>query len=91
MASLDPPVMFENQHLKHDVSRQIEMIDSNEAKAQKVKQAIVTHRGTVAKTLSGKWMRIQHKSRVSDCLALMLFSASPCLCGTLARSLCSGL
>lgn len=69
--------MFENQHPKHDVSRQIEMIDSNKAKAQKVKQATVTHKGTVAKTLSRKWMRIQHKSRVSDCLALMLFSASP--------------
>lgn len=91
MVSLDPSVMFENQHPKHDVSRRIERIDSNEVKAQKVKQAIVTEKGTVAQTLSGKWMRIQHKSRVSDCLALLLFTASACQCGTLARSLCSGL
>ena len=91
MASLDPPVMFENQHPKHDVSRRIEMTDSNEAKAQKVKPAIVTHKDTVAQTVSEKWMRIQHKSRFSDCLALMLFSGSLCLCGTLAGSLISGL
>lgn len=67
------------------------MIDSSEVKAQKVKEAVVPYKGPVAQTLSGKRMRIQHKSGVSDGLALMLFAASPCQCGTLARSLCSGL
>lgn len=91
MAWLDPPVMFENQHPKHDVSRRLEMIDSSEVKAQKVKEAVVPYKGPVAQTLSGKRMRIQHKSGVSDGLALILCAASPCQCGTLARSLCSGL